>query len=152
RWGAFGPAARRPRAQRLPGNLSMPAALASTRDADGVAVLRSSGGAFGPAALEVLGAQVEACLDDPAVSGAVLAAGPDGFFGELDLDWLHAAAQGPRAALEAVVEKATALANRIDAARKPFVAAIDGRAHGIGLELALACQRRIGAQDPACTV
>ena len=115
------------------------------RDANGVAVLRCSGCAFGPALLDALEASIEECLADPHTIGVVLAAGDGAFFGELDLEWLDEAARAPRQALEAIVERATSLASRIDSSRKPFAAAITANACGVALELALACQRRFGA-------
>src|SRR2546421_2616240 len=92
------------------------------RDADGVSILRASGAPFGPALLEALEARVDECLADAKTVGVVLASGEETFVGEMDLDWLHGAAKGPREALEAFVERAAALASRIDASRKPFAA------------------------------
>lgn len=117
-----------------------------TRDADGVAILRASRAPFGPASLDALQARIDECLADPQTAGVVLAYGDDGFPGELDLEWLSEAAQAPREVLEGFVGRAAALAARIDGSRKPFAAAVAGDACGIGLELALACHRRIGAQ------
>ena len=126
--------------------------IAMSVDADGVAVLRAAGAPFGPALLEALERRIEACLADPGTVGVVLASGAGGFVGELDLDWLQRAAAGARAELEEFVARASALARRIEDAPKPFAAAIDGRAHGVGLELALACHHRIGAEDAGCSV
>jgi enoyl-CoA hydratase/carnithine racemase len=128
----------------------MTAEVACQRDADGVAVLSSSASSFGPALLGALEARIGACLDDPQTVGIVLASGATAaFFGELDLEWLHAAASGACGPLAAFAERTAALAARIDTARKPIAAAITGRAHGVSLELALACHRRIGAQERA---
>jgi 3-hydroxyacyl-CoA dehydrogenase / enoyl-CoA hydratase / 3-hydroxybutyryl-CoA epimerase len=125
----------------------MAAKVQCVRDSDGVAVLRASGVLFGPAGLGALESRVAECLADDRTIGVVLAAGDDGSFpGDLDLAWLAAAQQGPREALAAFVEAASALAARIDVAAKPFAAAIAGDAHGPALELALACHRRIGAR------
>jgi len=131
----------------------MTAEVACQRDADGVAVLSSSASSFGPALLGALEARIGECLDDPQTVGIVLASGATAaFFGELDLEWLHAAASGACGPLAAFAERTAALAARIDTARKPIAAAITGRAHGVSLELALACHRRIGAQEASCTV
>jgi 3-hydroxyacyl-CoA dehydrogenase/enoyl-CoA hydratase/3-hydroxybutyryl-CoA epimerase len=130
----------------------MAATVNCDRDADGVAVLRCPGAAFTPDVWEALGARIEACLADPGIAGVVLAPTGEGGFGELDLQWLHGAARGPREALQAVVDRAAALAARIDASRKPFAAAITGDARGVALELALACHCRIGAQGAGYTV
>ncbi|MBU1359005.1 MAG: 3-hydroxyacyl-CoA dehydrogenase [Gammaproteobacteria bacterium] len=126
----------------------MAAAVECARDANGVAVLRASGelgGAFGPEMLDALEACVEQCLSDDRTIGVVLAAGASGFFGELDLEWLQGMASRPQGELLTFVERAAALAARIDASPKPFAAAISADAKGVGLELALACHRRIGA-------
>ena len=117
--------------------------------ADGVVVVRASGAPFGPALLAALEARIDACLAEAGTVGVVLASGIDGFIGELDLDWLQGATADE---LEALVARAAALARRIDTAPKPFAAAITGRAHGVALEFALACQHRIGADGAGCSV
>lgn len=122
------------------------------RDADGVALLRAFGAPFGPALLDALEARIDECLADADTTGVVLASADGGFVGEMDLEWLYGAAAAPREMLEAFVERAAALAARIDASRKPFAAAITGHAHGVALELALACHRRIGAQGASYTL
>jgi 3-hydroxyacyl-CoA dehydrogenase/enoyl-CoA hydratase/3-hydroxybutyryl-CoA epimerase len=123
-----------------------------TRNADGVAILRASGAPFGPALLDALEASLDECLAHDRTIGVVLASGEHAFTGGLDLAWLHEAQRGPRARLEDFVGRAAGVAARIDASRKPFAAAIAGDAHGIGLELALACHRRIGAQRAGYTL
>ncbi len=126
--------------------------IAWERDADGVVVVRAPEAAFGPAVLEALDARVAACLADPSVIGMVFAAGEGGLFGELDLAWLHAAARAPRAGLDGFAQRAAALAARIESSAKPLAVAITANAHGVGLELALACQRRFGARSAGYTV
>ena len=123
----------------------MAAKVLAVGNADGVVLMRAAGAPFGPALLEALEAHIEACLADAGTVGVVLASGEGGFVGELDLDWLRQAAAGPRDDFAAFVTRASALAARIAGSPKPFAAAIEGRAHGVALELALACQRRIGA-------
>jgi 3-hydroxyacyl-CoA dehydrogenase/enoyl-CoA hydratase/3-hydroxybutyryl-CoA epimerase len=122
------------------------------RDSDGVAVLRAPRAPFGPELLQALDARLEESLADPRTTGVVLCSGEEGFFGELDVPWLYHAAQGTREALESFVNRAAALAALIDQSRKPFAAAIAGRAHGVALELALACHRRVGAQGAGYSV
>ena len=117
-----------------------------------VAVIRPPGGAFGPAQLEAFEAKVDECLADAQVTGVVIATGEHGFFGELDLEWLYGAAQGPREELLAFAQRAASLAARIDASRKPVAAAITGHAKGVALEFALACHYRIGAAGAGYTV
>lgn len=129
----------------------MTAKLEWVRDTDGVAVLSATGASFGPASLDALEARIDECLADNRTIGVVLASGDEGFVGDIDLVWLHEAQHGPGEKLADLVERATALAARIDASGKPFAAAIAGHAHAIGLELALACHRRIGAQGAGYT-
>jgi 3-hydroxyacyl-CoA dehydrogenase/enoyl-CoA hydratase/3-hydroxybutyryl-CoA epimerase len=126
--------------------------LECVRDADGVAVLRAGSALLAPDWLELLEAHVDACLADDAIVGVVLAGEAGAFPGEIDLEWLQQASRGPRDALEAFAERAAALAARVDAARKPFAAAIQGHARGSALELALACHRRFGAQGVGYTL
>jgi 3-hydroxyacyl-CoA dehydrogenase/enoyl-CoA hydratase/3-hydroxybutyryl-CoA epimerase len=79
--------------------------------------------------------------------------GEGGFFGELDLAWLHEAARGPaRNARRVRGARPRRSRSASTAAAKPFAAAITRPAHGAAFELALACQRRFVANDPACTV
>ena len=130
----------------------MAAKVECIRDADGVAVVRTSGGLFGPAWLDALEARIGECLADERTIGVVLASANEGFLADLDLAWLQEAQDGPRPSLTAFVERAAALAMRIDASAKPFAAAIGRDAHGPALELALACHRRIGAQGAGYTV
>jgi 3-hydroxyacyl-CoA dehydrogenase / enoyl-CoA hydratase / 3-hydroxybutyryl-CoA epimerase len=121
------------------------------RDVNGVAVLRSSGALFGPEWLDAFEARIGECLADDGTIGVVLASDDEGFVGVLDLAWLQQAQRGPREQIAAFVERAAALASRIDASTKPFAAAIAGDAHGPALELALACHRRIGVQSAGYT-
>jgi 3-hydroxyacyl-CoA dehydrogenase/enoyl-CoA hydratase/3-hydroxybutyryl-CoA epimerase len=122
----------------------MEAAVSCTRDADGVAVLLWTGQrAFGPSQLEALSAQLDTCLADRDVVGVVLA-GERSFFGELNLEWVHAQAKSPDALLR-FAQDASSLAARIEGSTKPIAAAIGSDAKGVGLEIALACHRRSGA-------
>lgn len=122
------------------------------RDADGVAVVLLPGGPFGPDELQALEQRVDALLGDASVPGIVLASGARGFLGEFAPAWLHARQQDAGGALAAFAQKAESLASRIAAAGKPVAAAIERDAHGAGLELALACHKRIGAEGAAYTV
>jgi len=128
------------------------ATVECVRDADGVAVVRASGALFGPDLLDALEARLGECLADEQTVGIVLQSGDAAFLGDLDLAWLPEAQRRPREVLAAFVERAAALAARIDAAAKPIAAAIAHDAHGPALELALACHHRVGAQGAGYTV
>ncbi|MBL0918553.1 MAG: 3-hydroxyacyl-CoA dehydrogenase [Hydrogenophaga sp.] len=121
-------------------------------DADGVALLRTPAGAFGPEALAALERAVKACLADDAVNGIVIAPGDGRFLGELDLHWLSRAGENEPVVLEAFARRSLALASSLEAAAKPVAAALTGDAHGVGLELALACHRRFGARSAGYSV
>ena len=119
------------------------------RDIDGVATIRSTSMNFDSTFLRDLESLVSDCLSDGNVIAVVLSAGKDGFFGELSLDWLQAASYEE---IEDIAQQASALARRMALSPKPFAAAITSNAHGVGLEIALACHRRIGALDAGYTV
>ncbi|WP_233884614.1 3-hydroxyacyl-CoA dehydrogenase NAD-binding domain-containing protein [Paraburkholderia flagellata] len=102
-----------------------------------------------------LQAAVELILQDPAVVGAVITSGKDGFMAGVDLEALCAALDA------AVVAGLPATPNfdtsnrymrRMETGGKPFAAAIRGAALGAGLELCLACHYRVISDDPASIV
>jgi 3-hydroxyacyl-CoA dehydrogenase/enoyl-CoA hydratase/3-hydroxybutyryl-CoA epimerase len=121
-------------------------------DADGVAKLCMPEGAFGPQALGTLERGIKACLTDASVCGLVLLPGGGRFGGELDLTWLREAVDADPLALEAFAHRAAALASLIEGADKPVAATITADAHGVGLEIALACHRRFGTQGAGYSV
>jgi len=107
-----------------------------------------------------LSAIVEQIAADAAVNGVVVTSGKDSFCAGADLAILQTmnrlyeetiATQGEDAAnalLFAESSKFSKLCRRIETCGKPWVATLNGTAVGGGFELALACHRRIAADNP----
>jgi 3-hydroxyacyl-CoA dehydrogenase / enoyl-CoA hydratase / 3-hydroxybutyryl-CoA epimerase len=106
-----------------------------------------------------LSAIVEQIAADAEIKGAVITSGKDTFCAGADLTMLEGlsrtfkdlvASQGEETANTRLFEesrKLSQLYRRIETCGKPFVAAINGAALGGGFELALACHRRIAADN-----
>ncbi|RYY69740.1 MAG: 3-hydroxyacyl-CoA dehydrogenase, partial [Comamonadaceae bacterium] len=102
---------------------------------------------LGDAINQALFDSVTALLADPAVKGIVIGSDKADFIAGGDLRQLQAA-RDP-AAVKAIVAPFLRALRLLETGGKPVAAALSGTALGGGLELALACHRRIAADNPA---
>jgi 3-hydroxyacyl-CoA dehydrogenase / enoyl-CoA hydratase / 3-hydroxybutyryl-CoA epimerase len=91
-------------------------------------------------------ARLEAERD--AIAGVVITSAKKTFFAGGDLNQLRAVTPEAASEFAAWVRENKDLLRRLETLRLPVVAAINGAALGGGLELALACHRRICVSDP----
>ena len=140
--------------------------------ADGIATITwdlpgASMNVLTPEGIDELEAHVDAVLADPEIRGAVLTSAKRDFAGGMDLKVLsglkaEAARRGdPAETIFGFVMRLQRLLRKIERGGadpktlkggKPFVWACPGTAMGIGLELGLACHRRIAAEAPGARI
>jgi 3-hydroxyacyl-CoA dehydrogenase / enoyl-CoA hydratase / 3-hydroxybutyryl-CoA epimerase len=116
-------------------------------------------------AFELVEALLDAALADPAVKGIVITSGKSSFAGGMDLNTLatirDAAGDDPAQALFDFTMNGHRILRKLERAGldpktnrggKPIACAIPGTCAGIGTEIALACHRRIMADDPKARI
>ncbi|MBV8132866.1 MAG: enoyl-CoA hydratase/isomerase family protein, partial [Alphaproteobacteria bacterium] len=99
---------------------------------------------------------VDQALTDPETKGVVITSGKPAFIAGADLEWLEVllartSGETKEARIRGLFDRfmdVQRLFRRIETAKKPFVAAINGTALGGGFEVCLACHRRIATEDP----
>jgi 3-hydroxyacyl-CoA dehydrogenase/enoyl-CoA hydratase/3-hydroxybutyryl-CoA epimerase len=124
------------------------------RDTDGVVTLTMDDPAKGANTMnDTYVSSMQATLDrldaeSDSVRGVILTSAKKSFFAGGDLDLLRRATPDMAAEIFANIERVKAQLRRLEKLGRPVVAAINGSALGGGLELALACHRRIVADNP----
>jgi 3-hydroxyacyl-CoA dehydrogenase / enoyl-CoA hydratase / 3-hydroxybutyryl-CoA epimerase len=118
-------------------------------DHDGVAVITWRAGLLNPETISAFAEVVDSLVADDGLKGAVVTGHEGRFVPALDLEWLLEATApgGSDQELPRAVNLLNAVLRRIETARRPFVAAVDGNACGAGTEFSLACRRRFAAMN-----
>ncbi len=120
-------------------------------DADGIATLvwnvaDRPMNVLNEASIQAFRRVLDELIADSAVRGVIVTSSRPEFVVGADLDLLRNAAS-PAEAMAMAASISEPL-RRLERSGKPFVAAINGTALGGGYEIALACHRRIAADDP----
>ena len=128
------------------------------RDADGIVVLTlddpaQSANTMNAAFLEALRETVARLEDErEQIAGVIITSAKRTFFAGGDLNELRRATRADAERLAATVRENKALLRRLETLGRPVVAAVNGAALGGGLEICLACHRRIVVDDPAAVM
>ncbi len=108
-----------------------------------IAIDHPPANAFDVRTLDELEAAFEEATSDQAVKAIVITgAGQFAFVAGADIKEIKGM-EGDREAIKRYMQKGQALFNKIEASRKPVIAAVNAAALGGGLELALACHMRV---------
>ena len=91
---------------------------------------------------------IETALADPAVRGILITSAKNEFIAGADLTLLQTFRGAPAAEIIGKMNALRDVLRKMETAGKPVVAAINGTALGGGLEICLACHRRIAADRP----
>jgi 3-hydroxyacyl-CoA dehydrogenase/enoyl-CoA hydratase/3-hydroxybutyryl-CoA epimerase len=135
---------------------SQTSAVRYERDTDGIVTLvlddpTSSANTMNQLYSDSMAAAVdrlEAERAEPGVTGVVVTSAKKTFFAGGDLKSMVQAGPDDAARIFAEVETVKAQLRRLETLGVPVVAAVNGTALGGGLEIALACHRRIVVDDP----
>jgi enoyl-CoA hydratase len=123
----------------------MPDLVLTERHDDGVALLRLNRPPMNPLSIALLGELRDAALAlgaDPAVKAVVVAGSEKALAAGADIDELR-----DQAGARAVTDAFRSAFDAVAAIPRPVLAAVRGYALGGGLELALACDLRVGAEN-----
>ncbi|MDP3615271.1 MAG: enoyl-CoA hydratase/isomerase family protein, partial [Rubrivivax sp.] len=126
-----------------------------TTGADGIATLTwnmadAPMNVLNERSMAAFGEAVRKAVADPQVKGVIITSARPEFIAGADLNMMLAIEDAP--GMMRFVTDLHALMRGIETGGKPFVAAINGTALGGGYEVALACHRRIAADNPKALI